>query len=936
MMKARGCILPFPIAGLAALAAWSGCAADNPEPGVEEASQAATAPIRGPVFASPVTWNGFFCTAGERCFVADVTGDGKADLVVVTTSNQVWVAVAGSDGESAPSTMQWHNGASPAPCQAGETCVVADMDGDLKADIVAFNRGSLHQAFVSYSNGAGSIATGSFTTRAKVSDFFCLNGEICDAADVTGDGRADIIAMDTSARAFVQRSSGNRSTLLGGIEAWGSGMCLPGRDDKLCKFGDVDGDGKKDLVQFVVNTGVQVGISTGSGFGTPARRGPFICAAGETCTTANLNGDRTDDIIAVQPDGDVFVSMSISGTLQPVSKLGKGTGTGGQQLFADVNGDKRADHVWFRQGNSNDVQVFRSGFMGDDEGGFSGKRLTTFGDTCVSGERCFVADVTGDGIADLVVIRADGSVRVAPSNGGSATSNQTWNGTCPSNETCTFADMDGDQKADLVEFTRANPPVTRVWFSSGSQSSGFLAPTVVSGFFCQAGEMCFAANVDGDIHGTADLVAFQSQLGGDAFVATSTGNRSALLNGVQNWGAGLCKSGEDCQLGDYDGDGRKDIVKFVRDGAGTVKVASSSGFSFKPFIVRGSGFCKSGEQCFVTNADGNQTDDLIAILPDPVNQIWVGISNGFSFDTREWALSHAGGVHRFGNVTTKNGRADHVWFSQKAASPHSVEVAPSGTLNNIFPAANGKVIAGTNGIIPTYVIWYGNWAANAAHRNLVANFLNNVGASPWWNIAKEYGFPFPSGRSPRVGTPGMLKQANATGKTALVRSGQGFIDTDVHQIVTNAIAANAGWKTDPTAIYLVMTATDISEGTDDGSEGLCNGYNGWHTISPNTGLNYAIIGDPARCGTATAGTSPNGNPAADATVAYLAHELAEGAVNAGPRASGFSEIADMCGRFTGTTFTTPNGATANMTLGGINYMIPAIFDPTAFTCAIKR
>lgn len=79
---------------------------------------------------------------------------------------------------------------------------------------------------------------------------------------------------------------------------------------------------------------------------------------------------------------------------------------------------------------------------------------------------------------------------------------------------------------------------------------------------------------------------------------------------------------------------------------------------------------------------------------------------------------------------------------------------------------------------------------------------------------------------------------------------------------------------------------------------------------------------PALC-TNSAG-SPNNDPGADAEVSVLAHEIEETTTdmmgNAWYDSRGY-ENADKCAWNFGTTYTTSNGALANVSLGGKNYLV---------------
>ena len=103
-------------------------------------------------------------------------------------------------------------------------------------------------------------------------------------------------------------------------------------------------------------------------------------------------------------------------------------------------------------------------------------------------------------------------------------------------------------------------------------------------------------------------------------------------------------------------------------------------------------------------------------------------------------------------------------------------------------------------------------------------------------------------------------------------------------------------------------------------------YHG-HFSSPRGDVKYAVMpydrSDPAGC-SAIVGSGPNGDPAADAEVNTLAHETEEATtdedLNAWYDRLGY-ENADKCAWTFGTTYTTTSGSTANVNLGGKDFLI---------------
>src|SRR5205085_12296896 len=110
----------------------------------------------------------------------------KADIITFQrgTTADVWVAL--STGTSfAASAVKWQEYF----CAGTEIPAVGDFNGDGKADIATFTRGSLGYVYVALSNGS------SFGAGQLWSNWFCANNELPGVGDFNGDGKADIVTF---------------------------------------------------------------------------------------------------------------------------------------------------------------------------------------------------------------------------------------------------------------------------------------------------------------------------------------------------------------------------------------------------------------------------------------------------------------------------------------------------------------------------------------------------------------------------------------------------------------------------------------------------------------------------------------------------------------------------------------------------------------------
>jgi len=226
----------------------------------------------GSSFGPGVKWHDFFSLSGEVPAVGDVNGDGRDDIVTFTRNANADVYVALSDGSSFGASAKWHDFFG----LAGEYPGVADVNGDGKADIVVFTRGSAADVYVALSSGTG------FGASAKWHDFFAVGGELPRIGDFDGDGAADIATFTTNAAADVYVALSNKTDAFTGTTVkWHDFFGLAG---EFPYTGDFDGDGRDDIVTFTHNSlaDVYTALSTGTAFAGGAKWHDFFGLYGET------------------------------------------------------------------------------------------------------------------------------------------------------------------------------------------------------------------------------------------------------------------------------------------------------------------------------------------------------------------------------------------------------------------------------------------------------------------------------------------------------------------------------------------------------------------------------------------------------------------------------------------------------------------------------
>jgi len=143
------------------------------------------------------------------------------------------------------------------------------------------------------------------------------------------------------------------------------------------------------------------------------------------------------------------------------------------------------------------------------------------------------------------------------------------------------------------------------------------------GDFCREDQIPFVGDFDGD--GTDDIIRFK-RAEGDVFVALSRPEKTRFGHGLL-WHDNFCLDGETPLVGDFNGDGRDDIVTFKQD-TGHVFVALSTKFGFW-----GDGwlwkynFCYEGDTPLVGDFNGDGRDDIACLsVEDGRAKIWVALA----------------------------------------------------------------------------------------------------------------------------------------------------------------------------------------------------------------------------------------------------------------------------------------------------------------------
>ncbi len=288
--------------------------------------------------------------------IADVNGDGKADIIGFGYED-VWVAL--SNGNGFQQTRSWSKDFSAINDWRVDIYerTVADVNGDGKADIIGFG---FDDVWVALSNGNGFNKAESW-----LQDFSYRNGawrvdrHVRTMADVNGDGKADIIGFgENEVRVSLSTGTGFAPST-----AWTSHFAYNGSGWRKYRHArtvsDVNGDGKADIIGFGENE-VRVALSNGSSFGSYrvwsthfAYNNSGWRVDKHVRIVTDVNGDGKDDIVGFG-ENEIRVSLSNGSNFQPYTVLSSDyTYNSGWRndkhvrTVADVDGDGKSDIVGF-------------------------------------------------------------------------------------------------------------------------------------------------------------------------------------------------------------------------------------------------------------------------------------------------------------------------------------------------------------------------------------------------------------------------------------------------------------------------------------------------------------------------------------------------------------------------------------------------------------
>ncbi|KAF2420312.1 hypothetical protein EJ08DRAFT_702550 [Tothia fuscella] len=375
-----------------------------------------------------------------------------------------------------------------------------------------------------------------------------VNGdkEICPGASVPGD----------------QGFKAPVKVATGGIAKSGAGLT----------FGDLNGDGKDDLLYIDSDGKVIAYLNKGINSWETVNNGMPIAegiGARQGIRFADMTGDKKDDIVVFRPDGTMAVyrnegPFGVSWFWKELSVYGPGGTNSGNDLLGDLNGDGKADVAVIQFDGSISLHI-QQGEIGS--GSFTWKTylLSIYSDGGIKG---WLNKPGGECDVTWQPIQNDKGMEKAIANGAGGPSSR-----------IRLADLTGDGKADYVVIDEANSVVEMF------ENTGLTLPGASKAVLYGLGAAVRLADLDGD--GTDDYISVGPI--GEVVAFRNAGQQVDDKTGAITWSRNKGPYGEDSWLwtpptqiasgvgpgagarfADINGDGRADFIHVDEKGDATI------------------------------------------------------------------------------------------------------------------------------------------------------------------------------------------------------------------------------------------------------------------------------------------------------------------------------------------------------------------------------
>lgn len=343
---------------------------------------------------------GSFSIPGQpSAVVGDINGDGKPDIVGVSSGDKFYVARNTSTIGNTSFDL-WPG----RPVYRGsEEIALGDLDGDGLLDVVVTNKASSEGSVSSYRNTSkGSAITfdSSFYTQRTGSTTFS-NPQRAVIGDLDGNGKPELVVTNGEGTIAVIRNNSILGTIIFGVR---TNISTPGFNEAVA-LSDLDGDGRQDIIVCKNNEPGRIAVLRNTSTATTMSfEAPLEYATGPgpmDLAIADLDGDGKPDIATGNYGARTATVTILRNTSQPglisfssVPALTADGLYGARIEIGDMDGDGKVDIV---EGMAGQMAIFKNKSA---PGAFDFELpvLYTFPGNI---QNPLVADFDGDGVPDV-------------------------------------------------------------------------------------------------------------------------------------------------------------------------------------------------------------------------------------------------------------------------------------------------------------------------------------------------------------------------------------------------------------------------------------------------------------------------------------------------------------------------------------------------------
>lgn len=285
---------------------------------------------------------------------ADMDGDGKPDLLTINKTDKNFTVYKNT---STATTIAFGSRTDVSLQRDPNSIALGDFDGDGKADVAVEGSYFGFDSVTIYRN----TTNGGVISFQRIASFSSLQAYGLKIGDLDGDGRPDIVATASNG-VYIYKNK----TMPGAIDFEQASYVNIAPDPQDVTLADVNGDGKTDIITCNGNNTVAI-LPNNSSVGNISFNAPVSFVFGNALASvgvANIDNDGKPEIIAVnQAQGKVYVAKN-NGTGGTVSfttpiELVANYNPWGLSL-ADMDGDGKTDIVTANGEFSPQIILFRN------------------------------------------------------------------------------------------------------------------------------------------------------------------------------------------------------------------------------------------------------------------------------------------------------------------------------------------------------------------------------------------------------------------------------------------------------------------------------------------------------------------------------------------------------------------------------------------------